>query len=215
MSLRFAIPQLHESYVRYILSHTYSIDKINTEQYLETTESITSEYHCSLQMYLSNSLTLISIWLMVAVSFERWFVIKVAIQSRRMIKTRAIICFSVIFISLFSFNVFDMAPGFYIKPTWFANLTMLCERDNTIDQFGNLTGTYKQLGPISFNTEVFALVRIVTQTVVPFLLVLYFNSLIIYNFKKIKKNAMNFNGQKTSAIHSHSYHGTNKKSKTF
>ncbi len=179
--------------MRYILSNIYHIQKLDTEQYLDITESITSEYHCSFQIYLSNSLTLISVWLMVAVSFERWFVIKVTVQTRRMIKTRAIFILVIIFVSLFTLNVFDLAPGFYIKPTWFANLTLLCERDNMLDEYGNSTSTYKNLGPITFNTHVFALVRILTQTVVPFVLVLYFNSLIIYNFKKIKKNAMSFN----------------------
>ena len=95
-----------------------------------------------------------------------------------------------IFFTIFSVNIFDLAPGFYIKPQWYANLTLLCERDDKGDQFSsNISHIYKKLGPITFNTDIFASIRAIFQSVVPFVVVLIFNSLIIYNFKKIKSAA--------------------------
>ncbi len=171
---------------------------------------MTSGYHCSIFLYFYNSLTLISVWLMCAVSFERWIVIKIPIQTRKMIKFRAILILLLIIMTIFALNVFDLAPGLYIKPQWYANLTLLCERDDVMSGFeGERIGVYKQLGPITFNTETFAFVRTLLQTIVPFLLVLYFNSLIIYNFKKIKANALRTAKSSPCLVYS-SYMGMNK-----
>jgi hypothetical protein len=81
-------------------------------------------------------------------------------------------------------NVFDLAPSFYIKPQWYANLTLLCERDDKYHTINNSSHLYKSLGPIQFNTEIFAFTRTLFQSVLPFLVVLIFNSMIIYNLKK-------------------------------
>ena len=132
-------------------------------------------------------------WLMVAVSLERLIVIKFALQTKQMIKMRALIILVVIFITTFGLNVFDLAPGLYIAPTWYANLTLLCERDDLISDFTNenssSTRIIKSLGSFQFDTNLFSLTRTIMQTIVPFLFVLIFNSLIIYNFKKIKAAA--------------------------
>ena len=184
---RFLFPQLIEAYVRLVLVKSYHVgpNEIDMEKYDIYTANIVSEYHCSIFLYLYNSFTLISVWLMAAVSFERLVVTKIAIQTKHMIKLRAFIILILIFTIIFLLNVFDLAPGLYIKPQWYANLTLLCERDDI-----EIFNVYKQMGPITFNTETFVFVRTCLQTVVPFLLVLIFNVLIIYNFKKIKATAM-------------------------
>jgi hypothetical protein len=197
--MRFAIPQSIENGIRSSIHTKFnmSMDEFNLDKYQYYTSNITSNYHCSVFMYAHNSLTLVSVWLMAAVSLERWLVIKFTIQSKRMLKWRAFFILSFILVSIFGLNVFDLAPGFYIKPTWFANLTLLCERDDTLEHIfinGTITPTkayyYKTLGGFTFNTNYFFLVRMLLQTVVPFLVVLVFNSLIIYNFKRIKSAAL-------------------------
>ena len=186
--IRFFIPQSIEAYVRYTLVTTFKVNpnEINTEKYDKYTANIASEYHCSLFIYFYNSLTLISVWLMAAVSLERWLVMKFALQTKYMIKLRACLILFFIFGSVFALNVFDLAPGLYIKPQWYANLTLLCERDDTLGHENDSARVHKRLGPLYFNTETFAFVRTLLQTIVPFAFVLFFNSLIIYNFKKIK-----------------------------
>ena len=104
------------------------------------------------------------------------------------------IILALIFVVIFSVNVFDLAPGFYIKPQWYANLTLLCERDDKYHTINNSSHLYKSLGPIQFNTEIFAFTRTLFQSVLPFLVVLIFNSMIIYNLKKIKMAALVGNG---------------------
>ena len=101
---------------------------------------------------------------------------------------------TLIFVVIFSANVFDLAPGFYIKPQWYANLTLLCEGDDKYNSINNSSHLYKSLGPLQFNTEIFAFTRMLFQSVLPFLVVLIFNSMIIYNFKKIKTAALAGNG---------------------
>lgn len=160
---------------------------------LSYTTKIVREYDCSVYIYVLNSLTLVSVWLMVAVSLERLIVIKFALQTKRMIKLRAIFILVLIFIITFGLNVFDLAPGLYIAPTWYANLTLLCERDDTVSEMhANSSHIMKSIGSFQFDTQVFILARTIMQTVVPFLLVLVFNSLIIYNFKKIKTTAFSY-----------------------
>lgn len=154
------------------------------------TELIVQDYHCSIYIYLLNSLSIISVWLMVAVSLERLIVVKFTLHTKYAIKVRAILLLVLIFVTTFGLNVFDMTPGLYIKPQWYANLTLLCERDDPINQHNNSTSMYKSLGSLRFDTNLFALSRIIMQTLVPILLVLIFNSLIIYNFKQIKTAAL-------------------------
>jgi hypothetical protein len=101
---------------------------------------------------------------------------------------------TLIFVVIFSANVFDLAPGFYIKPQWYANLTLLCEGADKYNSINNSSHLYKSLGPLQFNTEIFAFTRMLFQSVLPFLVVLIFNSMIIYNFKKIKTAALAGNG---------------------
>lgn len=193
--VRFVVPQFMENYFRRRLVSDYNMTEteINWEKYQEHTEEIASPYLCSTFVYVYNSLTLLSVWLMAAVSVERWLVVKFTIQSKRRLRLRALIMLSAIFLIIFSLNVFDMAPGFYIKPQWYANLTLSCERSdirNDLDSsVWSITNVYRRLGPFSFNTDTFVLVRTLLQSIVPFLVVLIFNSLIIYNFKKIKKAA--------------------------
>lgn len=104
------------------------------------------------------------------------------------------IILALIFFVIFSANFFDLAPGFYIKPQWYANLTLLCERDDKYHTINNSSHLYKSLGPIQFNTEIFAFTRTLFQSVLPFLVVLIFNSMIIYNLKKIKMAVLAGNG---------------------
>ena len=186
--IRFLIPQSIENYVRSILVKKFFVDpnEVNTEKYDTFTTSIASDYHCSLFLYFYNSLTLISVWLMAAVSLERWLVMKFALQTKYMIKLRALLILLFIFVTVFVLNIFDLAPGLYIKPQWYANLTLLCERDDTLGYENNSIRIQKQIGSFSFNSETFAFIRILLQTLVPFIFVLFFNSLIIYSFKKIK-----------------------------
>lgn len=159
------------------------------------TPKIVNDYHCSIYIYVLNSLTLVSVWLMVAVSLERLLVIKFALQTKYMIKLRAILLLVFIFFTIFCLNVFDLAPGLYIKPQWYANLTLFCERDDIKGTENNSAiRNIKSLGPIQFDTTMFALIRTLFQTVVPFLMVLIFNSLIIYNFKQIKTAAFSHSG---------------------
>ena len=150
-----------ECYVRFVLVHDYKVGsgKVDTSAYDDNTAKITSEYHCSLFLYAYNSLTLISVWLMVAISFERWVVIKITMQSKYMVKLRAMIILGLIFGLTLTLNVFDLAPGLYLKPQWYANLTLLCERDDikNNNDTSEIRAVYKNLGPIRFNTETFAL----------------------------------------------------------
>lgn len=139
-----------------------------------------------------NSLTLLSVWLMVAVSLERLIATKFTLQTKRTIQIRAVLLLGLIFVFTFGLNVFDLAPGFYIKPVWYANLTLLCERDDMVSDRTNSSRIYKSIGSFQFDTQIFILARTIMQTVVPFLLVLVFNSLIIYNFKKIKNTALSY-----------------------
>ncbi len=173
--IRFFIPQLIEQIVRSILVSRYHVDsnELNSEKYDKYTSYITSDNHCSLLLYFTNSLTLTSVWLMCAVSLERWLVIQFTLQSKYMIKLRAFIILVCIFLVTFSFNVFDLAPGLYIKPQWYANLTLLCERDDTVSTEINTeinatrtykSSVYKRLGVITFNTETFAFIRTIFLT---------------------------------------------------
>lgn len=164
--IRFFIPQLIEQTVRSILIHRYHVDsyEFDSEKYDKYTSYIASDYHCSIFIYFYNSLTLTSVWLMCAVSLERWLVIQFALQTKYMIKLRAFLILILIFLVTFSFNVFDLAPGLYIKPQWYANLTLLCERDDTYNTENNTVRIYKRLGSFSFNTETFAFVRTLLQT---------------------------------------------------
>ena len=173
--IRFFIPQLIEQIVRSILVSRYHVDsnELNSEKYDKYTSYITSDQHCSLLLYFTNSLTLTSVWLMCAVSLERWLVIQFTLQSKYMIKLRAFIILVCIFLITFSFNVFDLAPGLYIKPQWYANLTLLCERDDTVSTESNAdinatrtykSSVYKRLGILTFNTETFAFIRTIFLT---------------------------------------------------
>lgn len=164
--IRFLIPQLIEQVVRSILVNRYRLDtnSIDFFKYEEYTSQITSDYHCSVYFYFYNSLTLTSVWLMCAVSLERWLVIQFTLQTKFMIKLRAFLILILIFLITFSFNVFDLAPGLYIKPQWYANLTLLCERDDTYNTENNTVRIYKRLGSLTFNTETFAFIRILLQT---------------------------------------------------
>ena len=217
---RFVVPYALESYVRSRLVNDYHILNYNQEDYDLYTNLITSDYHCSLFFYFYNSVTLASVWLMAAVSLERWLVIKFTIQSRRAVRNRALCVLTSIFGGVLVLNLFDLTPGLYIKPQWYSNLTLLCERQDmfsgsaavaaapatptaTVLNNNNATASatatatatamasavIKQLGPIAFNVNTFALVRTLIQSVLPFSFVLLFNSLIIHNFKKIKLNA--------------------------
>ena len=82
--MRYLVPQSIETYVRRVLELDYGIlaDQVNQELYDQKTSEITSEYQCSIFYYIYNSLTLISVWLMAAVSLERWLVIKYTLQTR-------------------------------------------------------------------------------------------------------------------------------------
>jgi hypothetical protein len=190
--IRFAIPQLIESSLRYTLKNKYNVSEFDetTGVFEEITNQIASPVYCSVFIYVYNCLTLISVWLMVAVSVERWLVIAIPIQTKRMLRIRAACIISFVFVSIVSLNVFDLAPGLYIGPNWYSNLTLLCERDDMVHTTNNVSSMYKRLGPIEFNTDRFVLVRSLLQSIVPFVIVLVFNSLIIYNFKKIKSTAM-------------------------
>jgi hypothetical protein len=187
---RFLVPQSVEFYVRNKLVNDYHVINYRQDEYDIYTSQIASDYLCSVLTYFHNSLTLVSVWLMVAVSVERWLVIKFALQTKYMIKLRAFFILFIVFIVIFSFNLFDLSPGLYIKPQWYSNLTLFCERQDIYNDVNNLTDLYKKLGPFTFNTETFALVRTIFQSILPFLVVLLFNSLIIYNFKKIKLAAL-------------------------
>lgn len=157
---RFVIPQVIEFYIRFVLVNDYKVGTaVDTAAYDDNTAKITSEYHCGLFLYVYNSLTLISVWLMVAISFERWVVIKITMQSKNMIKMRAMIILGFIFGLTLTLNVFDLTPGLYLKPQWYANLTLLCERDDirNSNDTNVIRSVYKNLGPIRFNTETFAL----------------------------------------------------------
>lgn len=206
--LRFAVPQLIEKVIRTILVDKYNVNpyEVNQEKYDRYTSYITSDYHCSLFIYVYNSFTLVSVWLMVAVSLERLLIIKFTLQTKYMIKLRAFLILFFIFIAIFSLNIFDLAPGLYIKPQWYANLTLLCERDDTMGTDSNSTRIYKRLGPLSFNTETFAFTRTILQSIVPFLVVLIFNSMIIYNFKQIKLAARG-RGKSNSCVSVNSFSG--------
>lgn len=186
--LRFVVPQLIEKIIRYNLHTHYNVSayQVNQEQYDKYTNKITSEYHCSIFFYVYNSFTLISVWLMVAVSLERLVVIKFTLQTKYMIKLRAFLILSTIFVCVFAFNMFDLAPGLYLKPQWYANLTLLCEREDVEEKNINPSLIYKQIGSFTFNSDHFALARLLLQSIIPFLFVLVFNSMIIHNFKKIK-----------------------------
>lgn len=186
--LRFVVPQLIEKIIRYNLHTNYNVsaDQVNQEKYDKYTSKITSEYHCSIFFYVYNSFTLISVWLMVAVSLERLVVIKFTLQTKHMIKLRAVLILGTIFVSVFVFNLFDLAPGLYLKPQWYANLTLLCEREDVEDKNPNPSLIYKKIGALTFNSDHFALARLLLQSIIPFLFVLVFNSMIIHNFKKIK-----------------------------
>jgi hypothetical protein len=192
--MRFAIPQSIESSLRYTLVNKYNVSADDVfGEFERQTLLITDRLYCSVFIYVLNSLTLLSVWLMAAVSFERWLVIKFALQTKRMLRIRAACLISFLFAAVLGLNVFDLADGFYIGPNWYANLTIICERDDMFYTHSNATSVYQHLGPIEFNTDVFVLVRTLLQSVVPFLVVLVFNSLIIYNFKKIKSAAMSGN----------------------
>lgn len=195
--LRFLVPQSYEIYVRNRLANFYKVNRsdFNLEKYENYTPKVVNDYDCNIYLYTMNSLTLVSVWLMVAVSLERLIVIKFTLQSKYWIKVRAIIILVVIFVTIFSLNIFDMAPGFYTKPVWFANLTLLCERDD----IKNETTTYKRIGGLAFDTNLFALTRTLFQTIVPFLFVFIFNSLIVYNFKQIKSTALSY-GKSNSCV---------------
>ena len=186
--LRFVVPQLIEKIIRYNLQTHYNVsaDQVDQEKYDKYTNKITSEYHCSIFFYVYNSFTLISVWLMVAVSLERLVVVKFTLQTKYMIKLRAFLILTTIFVCVFVFNMFDLAPGLYLKPQWYANLTLLCEREDIEVRSINPSLIYKSIGSLTFNSDHFALIRLLLQSIVPFLFVLIFNSLIIHNFKKIK-----------------------------
>jgi hypothetical protein len=168
--IRFLIPQLIEKTVRTILVKRYHVKtyEFDSEKYDKYTSYITADYHCSVFFYFYNSLTLTSVWLMCAVSLERWLVIQFALQSKYMIKLRAFLILILIFLITFFFNIFDLAPGLYIKPQWYANLTLLCERDDTYSSENNTARIYKKLGSLTFNTETFAFVRTILQTSINF-----------------------------------------------
>jgi hypothetical protein len=82
--MRYLVPQSIESYVRRVLEVDYGImtDEVHQDLYDEKTSEITSDYQCSVFYYIYNSLTLISVWLMAAVSLERWLVTKYTLQTR-------------------------------------------------------------------------------------------------------------------------------------
>ncbi|CAF1086678.1 unnamed protein product [Brachionus calyciflorus] len=206
--LRFLVPQFIEKFIRNTLYDSYNVSssEFNQENYDTFTNKITSEYHCGIFIYIYNSFTLISVWLMVAVSLERLLVIKFALQTKYMIKLRAFLILFFIFISVFLLNIFDLAPGLYIKPQWYANLTLLCERDDTEDRKTNPSRIYKRIFWFTFNTDHFALIRTLLQTIIPFLIVLIFNSMIIYNFKRIKL-AARYRGKSNSMASVNSFSG--------
>ena len=206
---RFIVPQSVEFYVRNKLSSDYNVINYNQDDYDTYTSMIASDYLCSVLTYFHNSLTLVSVWLMVAVSVERWLVIKFALQTKYMIKLRAFFILFIVFIVIFSFNLFDLSPGLYIKPQWYSNLTLLCERHDIYSEINNSTHLYKNLGPFTFNTRTFALVRAIFQSILPFLVVLLFNSLIIYNFKKIKLAALGTGRGKSNSCVSVMSNGSN------
>jgi hypothetical protein len=110
---RFVVPQSIELYVRHKLTNVYHVvnSESNQELYDSYTSLIASDYLCSVLTYFHNSLTLVSVWLMVAVSVERWLVIKFALQTKYMIKLRAFFILLVVFVVIFSFNLFDLSPG--------------------------------------------------------------------------------------------------------
>ena len=112
--MRYLVPQTMEIYVRHALVTQYNIvpNEVDQEKYDHYTSLISSDMHCSVFLYVYNCLTLISVWLMAAVSLERWLVIKYTLQTRQMIRMRAISILAFIFVSIFGLNVFDLAPGF-------------------------------------------------------------------------------------------------------
>nr|QVK45700.1 G protein-coupled receptor [Proales similis] len=192
--LRFAVPQTYESYLRHKLESEYHVKYMFDWEYERITHELTSEYHCNGFMYALNSLTLISVWLMVSVSFERWLIIKHTLQSKSMNKLRALLIITGVFMAMLTFNVLDLAPDLYNKPNWFANLTLVCERTDTFKYYDPRVSKniVKRLGPVAFNTTIYSIIRALLQSMIPFSAVLVLNLLIIKNFKRIKAAAKSY-----------------------
>jgi hypothetical protein len=196
--IRYVVPQASEFYVSNKLFKKYNAT--NDAEFEEYTDLIVSDYHCNIVMYIHNTLGCASTWLMVAISIERWLVIKYPLQTKSMIKLRAFLILTIIIFIVFIINIFDLSPNFYNKPHWFSNLTLLCEPFDSIQ--------YITLGSLSLNADVYSFIRILLQAIGPFIVALLFNSLIIYNFKRIKSAAYNIKSN-TSAVVSPAHSSVN------
>lgn len=193
--IRYVVPQTTETIISNILHFKYNAT--TSDEYELYTNEIVSESHCNILMYIHNTLGFASTWIMAAVSAERYLVIKYPLQSKKLIKLRAFIILISIGLIVMLINIFDFAPDFYSKPQWFSNLTLLCEPHDSMYQV--------KFGLISFNADALSFARTLLQAVGPFLVALYFNSLIIHNFKRIKTAAhQRLKSQSTASVMSHS-----------
>ena len=188
--IRYVVPQASEYLISNKLLKEYNAT--NDADYEIYTQKIVSDYHCNITMYIHNTLGCASTWLMVAISIERWLVIKYPLQTKSMIKLRAILILTIIIIVVFIINIFDLAPNLYNSPHWFSNLTLLCEPFDSIQ--------YITLGSITLNADVYSFMRILLQAIGPFVVALLFNSLIIYNFKRIKSAAYNIKSNTSCVV---------------
>jgi hypothetical protein len=182
LAIRYIVPQLTEKTLSEQLLLKYNAT--TADEYEIYTREIIDGSYCSALMYLHNSLGFTSTWIMVAISVERWLVIKYPKTTKTRINLRAVIILLSIVVTCHGINMFDFSTGYYVV-NWFSNITLLCEPLG-LNNDGSTSLTF---GLITINAEIFTFSRIILQAIGPFLTALVFNSLIIHNFRTINKAA--------------------------
>jgi hypothetical protein len=181
--IRFVLPLFMENFVRSKLLNQYNAT--TEDEYEIYTGEIVDGSYCGTYMYLHNTFGLIWAWLFVGTSLDRWLLIRYPSEQKHAVTLRAILILYVIISCCFIINVFDFSDGYY-QAGWYSNITLFCEPIDSKTDYG----LRARFGSITVNSEAYAIVRVILQSIIPFYLTMIFNGFVIVGYRGCNKASL-------------------------